>query len=222
MHGLLTSEAPLRRFYRGIGPALSEQMLNRFMLFGVGAFIKGRVPAEWPEPIRDAMSGATAALVKTSVLHPLDTVKCRWQLGMPWDDLHGLYRGLGPATVRSSCGMAVWLASRNQLERTLPEDTPTWVACRHFIAGALSSALTDLCTFPFDTLKKGMQASSGGGVAATLLAEARRLHTEGGLSRFYAGYVPRLFMISINGALFNATFVALKTRLEESSLWDDL
>ena len=123
--------------------------------------------------------------------------------------------------------MAIWLSSRNHLERTLPDDGSFWRSSRHFWAGALSSALTDLCTFPFDTLKKWMQAdaaaagsSTGGaaGAAAGAISGAvRRLRSEGGLARFYFGYGPRLLMISVNGALFNAAFVAVKARLER--LW---
>ena len=94
LSGLLAADAPLRRMYRGLGPALAEQMLNRSMLFGIGATIKRHlVPAEWPEVARDMGSGALAALTKTAVLHPLDTVKCRWQTGLPLHRLDGLYAG---------------------------------------------------------------------------------------------------------------------------------
>ena len=147
--------------------------------------------------------------------------------------------------------MALWLSSRNRLEAELPRDGAFWHATRHFIAGALSSALTDLCTFPLDTLKKAMQAGAVAGAAsaapahapptpAVLLASgavappthvspavraaepglrgvARRLRAEGGLARFYRGYTLRVIMISINGALFNAAFVGVKSRLEQTS-----
>ena len=216
--GIRASESPLRRAYRGFSPALCEQALNRSMLFGVGALIKNHlIPAEWPEPMRDMSSGAAAAFAKTSVLHPLDTVKCRWQLGMPLHQLDGLYGGFVPAQLRSSVGMGIWLASRNQLERSLPHDGAYWPSVRHLVAGALSSLLTDLCTFPMDTLKKAMQADgSRASAAPSFLTTVTRLRAEGGVPRFYAGYGARFVMISVNGALFNAAFVALKARLEVS------
>jgi hypothetical protein len=218
------SAATVRRFYRGIGPALSEQMINRFMLFGVGSVVKRHMPATWPEPARDAASGVTAAFAKTAILHPLDTVKCRWQLGMAWSQLAGLYSGFGPASVRSSCGMAIWLSSRNHLERTLPDEGRFWSSAgRHFVSGALSSALTDLCTFPFDTLKKTMQADGAAAAETrtplTLRSVAARLLSEGGVARFYRGYLARFVMVSVNGALFNSAFVAIKQRLE--GVWAD-
>ena len=90
----------------------------------------------------------------------------------------------------------------------------------HLIVGALSSAVTDLCTFPFDTLKKGMQATGGasggsGSERPSLIAEVRRLASEGGIARFYRGYTARFLMVTINGALFNVTFVAIKRMLSE-------
>ena len=230
---LLQSKTPFGRMYRGLTPALLEQFVNRGMLFGVGAMIKCRVPNGWPEPVRDAACGAGAAFIKTTVLHPLDSIKCRWQLGQPrFRNFGGLYRGLSPALVRSSFGMAIWLASRNHLERTLPCPTGSaaaaaagWgapmIASTHpLIVGALSSAVTDLCTFPFDTLKKGMQATGGasggsGSERPSLIAEVRRLASEGGIARFYRGYTARFLMVTINGALFNVTFVAIKRMLSE-------
>ncbi len=218
VRSLMISGTPFRRLYRGIVPALAETTLNRSMLFGVASMVKRHVPAEWPEPLRDATSGALAAFSKTSLLHPLDTIKCRWQVGLPLSELGGLYHGLGPALLRSSGGMGIWLASRNHLERVLPDDSRGWRASRHLVAGAASTVLTDLCTFPFDTLKKSMQASSAGAREAPI-SSAARLLSEGGMGRFYRGYGARLVLVSTNGALFNACFVALKDRMGALLPW---
>ena len=197
--------------YRGLLPALVEQIINRSMLFGIGTIVRSHVPAAWPETTRDASSGACAALAKTALLHPVDTVKCRWQLGMPRWQLNGLYRGLAPAALRSSVGMSIWLASRNELERSLPET----LHGRHLLSGALSSALTDLCTFPFDTLKKNMQADTR--TIGVRPAINRLLH-EGGYSRFYRGYAARFVMMTCNGALFNEAFVRIKAQLDAAGV----
>jgi hypothetical protein len=168
--------------------------------------------------VRDAASGAGAALLKTATLHPLDTLKCRWQLGQPKDRLGGLYNGFGPAAARSSAGMAIWLTSRNVLERLLEPDDGSSSArpWRHFVSGAASSCLTDVCTFPLDTLKKCLQASPpagagfGGGAAPTVAAALRELLSSGGVRRLYFGYAPRLLIVAVNGACFNWVFVATK------------
>jgi hypothetical protein len=212
----------LRRVYRGIAPAFAEHSLNRSILFGVGSYARKATPESWSDPVRDAVSGAGAALIKTVALHPADTLKCRWQLGQPRDELRGLYQGFAPAALRSSMGMAIWLSSRNGLERRLAPaagetDSRPW---RHFVSGAASSCLTDLGTFPLDTLKKWLQAAApcsvrGGGPTGamgvlTASTAARELLSAGGVPRFYSGYAARLLMVAINGACFNSVFVATK------------
>lgn len=204
----------VRNLYRGALPAVSEVMLNRGLMFGVGAVFKRSTPHTWPEPLRDAVSGASAALTKTMVLHPVDTIKTRWQLQQAHRELRimELYQGLAPAATRSALGMAIWLTSRNALERRLPptmtDDPISGVDYpKHFICGAASSVLVDLTTFPFDTLKKRLQASQG---PRGLLQEIRNLYDQEGVGRFYRGYSARLAMVAVNGALFNAVFVRLR------------
>jgi len=207
--------------YRGLTPAVLELALNRSILFGVGSYARRWTPSAWPDPVRDAASGAGAALIKTAALHPIDTLKCRWQLGQPRDRLSGLYQGFTPAAIRSSVGMAIWLSSRNALERRLEpsDEQPDERPWRHFVSGALSSCLTDLCTFPFDTLKKWLQAADPVGrqdrpnmkqIVPTLSRAAKAMVSQGGIRRFYSGYGPRLIMVAMNGACFNSMFVATK------------
>lgn len=222
LRSMSSDKGLLRRVYRGITPAIAEHALNRSILFGVGSYARKATPESWPDPFRDAVSGAGAALIKTAVLHPADTLKCRWQLGQARDEVRGLYQGFAPAALRSSLGMAIWLSSRNALERRLAPaadgpDTRPW---RHFVSGAASSCMTDLCTFPLDTLKKWLQAAApcaarGGGPAGaidapTVSTAARELLSAGGIRRFYSGYAPRLLIVAINGACFNSVFVATK------------
>ena len=50
----------------------------------------------------------------------------------------------------------------------------------------------------------------------------RRLHAEGGPARFYKGYSARVLIISVNGALFNTAFVAIKEALGKRWAGGDL
>ena len=106
--------------------------------------------------------------------------------------------------------MAVWLTSRNELERRLPTDTPLWSHSRHFVSGALASVCCDMCTFPFDTLKKNMQAGIS---CRSAWQEAVGLLGEGGVARFYRGYSARFCLVALNGALFNWVFVVIKENI---------
>uniref|UniRef100_A0A6S9WFC8 Uncharacterized protein n=2 Tax=Chrysotila carterae TaxID=13221 RepID=A0A6S9WFC8_CHRCT len=208
----LVSRGGLGSLYRGFSPAMAEHALNRGILFGLGSVIKKKLPESWAEPVRDAASGGGAALFKTVMLHPADTIKCRWQLGQPRSELGGLYQGFGPAAMRSSVGMAIWLSVRNALERALQPSDPAegpLISYRQFISGATASVVTDLCTFPLDTLKKNLQAAPSS-ARLTMSEMVTRLFADGGLRRFYVGYTPRLVMVSINGALFNVSLVVSK------------
>lgn len=222
----------LPRLYRGFTPAIVEHSLNRYMLFGMSTLVRDQMPQRWTEPARDALSGFCAALVKTACLHPLDTIKCRWQLGQSRTELGGLYNGFSAAALRSAGGMAIWLASRNQLERSLPDEKSTDGVCsrllpasimavlasdtaRHFMSGAFASIITDLVTFPLDTLKKNLQAASGGHITLSgSCSMAVQLLKKGGLIRFYHGYSVRLAMVGMKGALDNVVYVYCKRMLE--------
>ena len=216
-HNQPNAAALLRRVFRGITPALVEHAINRSLLFGMGSYFKSAMPDTLPEPARDALSGGGAAMIKTVALHPIDTMKTRWQLGQERFNFFGMYRGVTPATIRSSFGMAIWLTTRNALERSLEPgqgESPRW--WRHLASGALSSVMTDALTFPLDTLKKNMQAAKSRRemTASThMTTTAMSLVSEGGVFRLYRGYTPRLLMVSVNGALFNTAFVTFQKLL---------
>ena len=161
----LASTRSIFSFYRGISPALLEIGINRGALMGVATAVKQLLPSDLPESVRDAAAGASAGCIKTAVLHPLDTLTCRGQLGQSWTaqlwpPQLTLYNGIGPAVCRSAGGMAIWLSARNGLERSsenAPEPLKRRPWLRDFLVGATSSAICDLCTFPLDTLKKNQQ-----------------------------------------------------------------
>ncbi len=88
--------------------------------FGSGAAFKQQLPIHWPEPVRDAAAGSLAAISATTLLFPLDTLKTRWQLNLPSPSLVQVYQGFQPAVAYSAFGMALWVVSRNSLERTIP------------------------------------------------------------------------------------------------------
>merc|ERR1712129_614890 len=115
------------------------------------------------EVTRDMGAGLVAGSIKTIALHPFDTLTCRGQVGRaqldliwPRPQVAVLYGGLSPAIMRSAGGMAIWLSVRNSLERNANsieslQGSP-WL--RDWLVGMASTAFTDLCTFPLDTLEE--------------------------------------------------------------------
>uniref|UniRef100_A0A6U6GG98 Mitochondrial carrier protein n=1 Tax=Odontella aurita TaxID=265563 RepID=A0A6U6GG98_9STRA len=209
---LLSEPSSTAALYRGLAPALLEIGVNRGALMGISTAVKGRLPDRIPEAARDAAAGCAAGVVKTTALHPLDTLTCRGQVGRAqWDLLwprprpEKLYRGFGPAIVRSSGGMAIWLTARNGLTRSAPESLSRTPWQRDWLVGMTATAATDVCTFPLDTLKKNLQADGG-----RVVVLAQRLLRDGGVVRLYRGYTPRLAMQAANGGLWNFIYVRVQ------------
>jgi len=103
--------------------------------------------------------------------------------------------------------MAIWLSVRNSLERKANsieslQGSP-WL--RDWLVGMASTAFTDLCTFPLDTLKKNLQADGGNVFVLT-----RRLLVDGGFLRLYHGYSPRLMIVAVQGGLWNFIYVRVQ------------
>jgi hypothetical protein len=69
------------------------------LTFGTGARLKQHLPRGWSDPVRDAASMATSALLCTSFLFPMDTVKTRMQLGRDFPKVAQLYQGFAPAVL---------------------------------------------------------------------------------------------------------------------------
>jgi hypothetical protein len=112
-HGMLSG---LRNLYRALGPTVFMLGARQGVKFGSGAFYKQQLPLEWPEMARDAVAGAASACTGTTLLYPLDTLKTRYQLGLPAPLLSQVYYGFLPAVCYSSSG-----SMPTRLERRLEE-----------------------------------------------------------------------------------------------------
>lgn len=155
----------LRSLYRALGPTFVMLGARQGLKFGSGAALKQRLPLTWPELVRDAVAGSLAACTSTTLLYPLDTLKTRRQLGMPAPSLSQCYNGFLPAVSYSATGMALWVVSRNALERTLPEPAGAARYTKHFLCGAIAgfivqvrTLLPRLCRSPAHACTSCMQA----------------------------------------------------------------
>lgn len=209
--------------YRGLTPALLEIGINRGALMGVSTAVKKQLPEDIPELARDAGAGMVAGMLKTTILHPLDTLTCRGQVGSSkqWELLYPsktnfqkLYQGFSPAIIRSSGGMSIWLCIRNSLTRshTAQVSLENQPYLRDWLIGMTATCATDICTYPLDTLKKNLQAD--GGNVGSLLKRLVHPNEGGGILRLYRGYSPRLFMMAINGGLWNFVYVRVQDHMD--------
>ena len=203
----------MRNLYRAISPTIAMLAARQGLKFGAGASIKAHLPRDWSELRRDAVAGALSAVGATTLLFPLDTTKTRFQTGMAApSSLAQAYYGYAPAVSYSAFGMALWICARNSLERSIPDPAGNGPGKyrKHLFTGGMAGILVQVPTFPFDTLKKRLQATDD---ARGALAEARLLFAEGGVVRFYRGFLLKSAFVAVNGAIFNAVYVAMRSLL---------
>jgi hypothetical protein len=206
----------VHNLYRSLGPTVLMLGTRQGLKFGGGAAFKTKLPTAWPEALRDVTAGAASAMATTTLTFPLDTLKTRWQTGLPAPSMAQCYYGWRPAVLYSTFGMGLWVVGRNWLERTIPEPaSPAWRMQKHLLTGALAGVLVQLPTFPFDTLKKRLQASKT--LSRTVGGEVRELLREGGPMRFYRGFALKCGFVALNGAIFNGVYVAVRRLLNMHS-----
>jgi hypothetical protein len=203
----------LKQLYRAWPPTVAMLAMRQGLVFGSGAALKKQLPRYWSEMMRDATAMGLSALVCTGLTFPMDTVKTRLQLGNSLPGLGQCYQGFLPAVSHAVVGRAIWMVTRNSLERNVPDpESPVLRYWKHFICGGLTGTMVTCVVFPMDTLKKRLQASDENKL--TLRDEVRVLLQAGGLRRFYSGIQVKLAMNFAQGAMFNALFVACSKRIE--------
>jgi hypothetical protein len=233
----------IRSLYNALGPTVLMLGLRQGLKFGSGAAFKQHLPLHWPEAGRDIVAGGSSALASTVVLFPLDTLKTRWQTGMPAPALHQLYYGFSPAAAHSkysrlepgskSCldhycialtdharayragafGMALWVVVRNALERTFPEPSRR-NSFKGYSKNFLCGGLAGIAVqLPTFPLDTLKKRLQANQKSQATFAEAKVLLAQGGVARFYRGFWLKCGFVALNGALFNTIFVATRRLL---------
>jgi len=203
--------------YMALPPTMAMVAMRQGLIFATGSQMKKHMPSHLPEPARDALSMAGSALILSGFLFPFDTVKTRMQLQMSLPRPSEMYRGFLPAAYHSIVGRALWMSVRNGLESTIPNpESPRLLYWKHFMCGGVTGVCVTVSVFPFDTLKKRLQAPVDA-QKHTVIGEARALYAEGGVSRFYRGSAVKVGMNFMQGACFNVAFVVCRGFLEK--LW---
>ncbi|ELR14052.1 carrier superfamily protein [Acanthamoeba castellanii str. Neff] len=180
---------------RDRGTTSSPQPLSTFELLLCGMFA-GSVNTVVAAPIElvrnrlmtqyhaKAASGAADATFYTG---PIDCCKKIVQQ----HGLRGLWRGVGPTLLRDGPGVGAWYASFEFVKRLLIPEGKTAKDLgfsRLLLAGAAGGVGYWVTAFPQDTIKSVMQTDKAGKYR-NMAHCAQELFREGGVPRFYRGFL---------------------------------
>ena len=174
----LYSEGGVRRFYRGLGPALFQGPLSRFgdtaANSGVNSFFKDdEYLSTLPIWLKTA-AAATAAASWRIFLMPIDTVKTTLQvngakaieglkLKVRTSGPRVMYHGALGAASASYAGFYPWFATYNYLNAYLPtydEPDQMWARLRrNAFMGVCASMVSDSCSNSIRVIKTTRQTS---------------------------------------------------------------
>ncbi|OAL70820.1 mitochondrial carrier protein [Trichophyton violaceum] len=177
-------------------------------------------------PLRRLTCGGLAGITSVTFTYPLDIVRTRLsiqsasfaelknqhQTKLPGmyetmrlmykneGGIVALYRGILPTVAGVAPYVGLNFMTYESIRKVLtPEGDANPSALRKLLAGAISGAVAQTCTYPFDVLRRRFQINtmSGLGYKYTSIFDAVRvIALEEGLRGFYKGIVPNLLKVA--------------------------
>jgi len=158
----------VRGLYRGMtSPLLGVAGINA-VTFGVNAQVLKQLPQ--PDSISSiTIAGASAGLIQTSIVSPMELVKTQMQVCGQTDisgtvshitraaGFGGIFRGLGITATREVPAFAVYFSSYEVIVRNLGESTSAVL-----FGGGMAGVLSWVTTYPQDVIKSRLQADAFG------------------------------------------------------------
>ncbi|KAH9259301.1 hypothetical protein BASA81_002344 [Batrachochytrium salamandrivorans] len=183
-------------------------------------------------PSNHFVAGALSACLTTTLLHPLDTVKIRFQVHeqktgyfssetayrSTWqsivhasrtEGIRSLYMGLTPALVANGVSWGSYFFFYEKAKVLLEPQGSTTIG--HLASGVIAGSFTVVITNPMWLVKTRMQLQTLGPSKASLsaLAVSQSIFQHDGVMGFYRGVVPALILTS-HGAVQFAIYEELK------------
>ncbi|WJG35356.1 solute carrier family 25 member 42 [Fusarium oxysporum Fo47] len=241
-----------RGFMRGNGTNCIRIVPYSAVQFSSYNFYKRNIFESYPgadlAPITRLICGGIAGITSVFLTYPLDIVRTRLsiqsasfaELGNRPDKLPGmwttlvqmykteggmsaLYRGIIPtvAGVAPYVGLnfMVYESVRKYLT---PEGEQNPNATRKLLAGAISGAVAQTCTYPFDVLRRRFQINtmSGMGYQYKGITDAIRvIVTQEGIKGLYKGIVPNLLKVAPSMASSWLSFEMTRDFLRQPPPW---
>lgn len=178
-------------------------------------------------PIRRLLCGAAAGITSVSITYPLDIVRTRLSIqsasfaALGQRDTSGrlpgmfgtmvsiyrteggilaLYRGIIPTVAGVAPYVGLNFMTYESVRKYLtPDGDKTPSSLRKLLAGAVSGAVAQTCTYPFDVLRRRFQINtmSGMGYQYTSIGDAVRvIVAEEGIRGLFKGIVPNLLKVA--------------------------
>jgi len=217
-----------RGFMRGNGTNCVRIVPYSAVQFGSYNVYKGffePTPGADLDPVRRLICGGLAGITSVTFTYPLDIVRTRLSIqsasfaalgkhegklpGM-WQTMvnmykheggmFGLYRGILPtvAGVAPYVGLNFMVYESVRFWFTEPgEKNPAWY--RKLAAGAISGAVAQTCTYPFDVLRRRFQINSMSGMGFQykgIWDAVRTIVSQEGIMGLYKGIVPNLLKVA--------------------------
>ncbi|KAK4140549.1 mitochondrial carrier domain-containing protein [Dichotomopilus funicola] len=218
-----------RGFMRGNGTNCIRIVPYSAVQFGSYNFYKRqffeRHPGDSLTPLSRLTCGGIAGITSVTFTYPLDIVRTRlsiqsasfaelgkrpeklpgmWQTMISMYKTEGgiraLYRGIVPTVTGVAPYVGLNFMTYEFIRQYLTregEQNPT--AVRKLVAGAVSGAVAQTCTYPFDVLRRRFQINtmSGMGYQYKSLTDAIRvIVTQEGLKGLYKGIIPNLLKVA--------------------------
>lgn len=237
-HGTSTSEAlktlyrqgGVRRFYRGVGPALIQGPLSRFgdtaANSGVVAALDAHPAGKQLPVFAKTMCASGVAGLWRIALMPVDTVKTVMQVegskGLPMlrqkhraGGIRVFYQGALAACSATFVGHYPWFFTYNLLSERLPEQS-TMLAnlSRNAAIGFCSSFVSDICSNSIRVIKTTKQSSA---TSVSYVGAAQMVVAQDGVhGLFLRGLQTRILANGLQGILFTVAFKGLQKKWDET------
>ena len=211
----LYSEGGIRRFYRGVGPALIQGPLSRFgdtaANVGVITFLNNNdTTKDFPILFKSVCASGAAALWRINLM-PIDTIKTSLQvLGKDGisklktkyraNGIRVFYHGALGAFGATYVGHFPWFATYNYLDSKMDKYDGIKKLCRNAFIGFSSSVVSDTCSNSIRVLKTTRQTSET--PISYLDAGKQIIKNDGILSLFGRGLKTRIISNGFQGMMF--------------------
>lgn len=159
-------------------------------------------------PLSAVLMGICARTTTVVLMQPLTLIKTRYECGkfsytsisgavhdiVMREKIQGLYRGLSATIIRDAPFSGIYLAFYLHMKSRAFSGSDSMLSTS--ISGLVAGSLASCITHPADVVKTRIQISGGAGSSTTphmtVVNVAVRLYSEGKMSAFYAGLIPRL------------------------------